>query len=82
MKNMFIGRSNKRMDIEFGKCDICGKETCLNRKYYYYDIKCECHSPQHFELVCYCDDCKDKVKPPTHTLVRIKPIEECKGVGE
>lgn len=29
---------------EFGKCDICGKEGPLNRKYFHYDFKCECHT--------------------------------------
>jgi len=43
--------------IEFGKCEICNKETNLNRKYFRYDIKCECHSPNHFELVIHCNDC-------------------------
>ena len=28
--------------IEFGKCDICGKETELERTYFYYPIHCEC----------------------------------------
>lgn len=36
--------------IEFGKCDYCGKETTVQRKYYHYDIKCDCHSPNHFEI--------------------------------
>ena len=24
------------MEQEFGKCDMCGKESTLSRKYYYY----------------------------------------------
>jgi hypothetical protein len=43
--------------IEFGKCEICNKETHLKRTYFRYDIKCECHSPNHFELVIHCNDC-------------------------
>jgi hypothetical protein len=45
-------------EIEFGKCDICGKQGVLSRKYYHYDIICRCHSPKHFDLVRHCKDCK------------------------
>lgn len=51
---------------EYGKCDICKKENTLSRKYYHYDIECECHlsggKKEHFEIVRYCKDCKPK--PP------------------
>lgn len=36
---------------EFGKCECCGNEDFLQRTYFRYPIKCECHSPYHFELV-------------------------------
>lgn len=55
-------------EIAKGKCQICGKENAtLHRKYYYYNIKCNCHSPKHFEIVEYCDDCKPV--EPTETKV-------------
>ena len=44
-------------DSEYGVCDICKNERFLNRKYYYYDIECECHSPKHFEIVRHCSSC-------------------------
>lgn len=44
-------------EVEFGKCDVCHIEKPLERKYYYYAINCECHSPKHFELVRHCKDC-------------------------
>lgn len=45
-------------EIESGTCDICGTDNVpLNRKYYHYDIKCECHSPSHFEMVRHCKYC-------------------------
>ena len=43
--------------IEFGICDICKKEKPLQRTIFRYNIKCECHSPYHFELVRHCSDC-------------------------
>lgn len=59
-------------DIGFGKCDICLKPGELSRKYYYYDIKCECCSGDHFEIVHYCKNCKPK--PPDKTTIYIQPI--------
>ena len=56
--------------IEYGQCDICKKDANLNRKVYYYPVKCECHSPQHFEIVRHCDDC-EPVEPGT-TAVYLK----------
>lgn len=59
---------------EWSKCDICGKEGLVLRKYYHYDVKCECCvGGQHFELVKYCNDCKDKVKPPHRISAVVKP---------
>jgi hypothetical protein len=54
--------------VEFGKCEICGKEGPLERKYYYYGNTCECHSPVHFEIVRHCKDCKPK--EPMETKVK------------
>ena len=50
-------------EIEFGKCEICGKEAPLERTYFYYPIHCECcgskdknGQKQHFEMVVHCED--------------------------
>ena len=42
---------------EYGKCEICGVDTFIERTYFRYNIKCECHSPYHFELVRHCSNC-------------------------
>ncbi len=55
-------------DVEVGKCDVCGKKTQLNRKIYRYDIKCDCHSPHHFEIVRHCNDCIPKEPKTTKIL--------------
>lgn len=61
-------------EIMIGKCDICGKDNIeIQRKYYHYDIKCECHSPRHFEIVEHCKNCTPK--PPKKTTVYIEPID-------
>ena len=57
-------------EIEFGRCEICGKEAPLSRKYYYYDIKCECCSPKHFVYIAHCKDCIPK--PPREIKVILK----------
>ena len=57
-------------EIEFGKCDLCPNETQLQRTYFRYDIKCECHSPNHFEIVRHCANCTPK--EPTETKITVK----------
>ena len=56
-------------ELEIGTCDICGKqEVPVSRKYYYYPhIKCECHGPNHFDLVRHCKNCKPH--PPRETRI-------------
>ena len=60
-------------EIEFGVCDMCNDHAEVQRKYYHYDIKCECHSPDHFEIVYYCKDCEPE--PPKKTTITIKPLK-------
>lgn len=58
-------------DIEIGICDICGEKRALQRKYYKYGIKCDCHSPEHFEIVSHCNTCIPN--PPEKTTILLKP---------
>lgn len=57
---------------EYGTCEVCGEDAVLVRTYFYFDIKCECHSPIHFEVVSHCMFCKPK--EPTKTVVHMNPI--------
>lgn len=62
-------------EMNIGTCQVCGKENVpLNRKYYHYGIKCECCSPEHFEMVEHCKDCIPK--PPKKIKVSLRPKEE------
>ena len=64
-------------EVEFGTCDICGDEFSLNRKYYRYDIKCDCcnrKEDNHFEIVRYCNNCIPK--PPKYVKIIIHPLSE------
>lgn len=65
-------------DGMFGKCGCCGKESGLRRKYFYYDVKCDCcggaSENEHFVIVDHCKDCVP-IAPTTIKLVldNVKP---------
>ncbi len=54
-------------ESEFGKCEVCKTETHLQRTTFHYDIKCECHSPNHFITIRHCSNCKP-VEPKNTTV--------------
>lgn len=55
--------------MEYGACDYCGFTGPVSRKYYKYDIGCDCHSPKHFEIVYYCRNCKPQ--EPVSTIIEL-----------
>lgn len=65
-------------DVEFGKCDICGKEAVLSRTYFKYRIgSCECcgsklrdGSNGHFEVVHHCNKCVPHLPTVIHPLFK------------
>lgn len=64
-------------DIEYGKCEICGKEGPLERTYFYYPIHCECcgskdkdGQKQHFEMIRHCKDCPAPMPKEIHPLLK------------
>ena len=62
--------------IEYGICEVCLKEGPLVRTYYHYDIKCECHSPNHFELVRHHEECIPKEPAFTRIQVRTSTLNK------
>jgi hypothetical protein len=60
-------------DVEYGNCEICHTQTYLQRTYFHYDIKCECHSPDHFDMVRHCKNCTPT--KPEVTTIKIKTSE-------
>jgi hypothetical protein len=59
--------------IEDGHCDICGKYTVLERKYFYYNVRCDCClGDQHFELIRHCNDCVPKA--PSRIKITLEGI--------
>lgn len=63
-------------EVMVGTCDVCGKQHVpLNRKTYYYGIKCECHSPEHFEVVYYCSDCQPEEPKETRIILKTADIK-------
>jgi len=61
-------------DAEFGTCPVCGQETQLNRTYFKYDLKCECHSPQHFEIAWHCNYCEPIEPGITKIIIKTKNL--------
>lgn len=64
-------------ECEYGKCEICGKETYLDRTYFYYPIHCECcgsvdsfGQKQHFVMVRHCNNCSPKIPNEIHPLIK------------
>jgi hypothetical protein len=68
-------------ECEYGKCQVCGKETFLQRTYFRYpDIKCECHLPCHFDLIIHCAECTPK--QPEYTRITLRTATLNKGGAE
>ena len=61
---------------EFGVCKYCKKETHLERTYFRYDIKCECCSPSHVEIVWHCKDCKPIEPSETRIVLKTKNLSK------
>lgn len=64
-------------EIEFGKCQICGKEEEVERTYFYYPIHCECcgckdsqGQNMHFEMVIHCKNCPAPMPTEIHPLCK------------
>ena len=64
-------------EVEYGKCEICGREAQLERTYFYYPIHCECcgskdekGQDQHFEMVRHCEDCPAPVHKVIHPVLK------------
>lgn len=68
-------------DMEYGKCDICGQMGSLARKYYRYNIKCECCNNKHFELVRYCVMCEPKPPREIHVVFKGEDYIEDGGLN-
>lgn len=61
-------------DAEIGKCVVCGTIGVVARTYFSYDIKCECHAPNHFEIVKHCVGCVPKEPTETRIVFKTKDL--------
>lgn len=57
-------------DKEYGFCSVCLKQGNVSRTYFKYDVKCECHSPNHFEIVWHCEGCEPEEPKTTQITLR------------
>lgn len=63
-------------EIMIGKCMYCMRMSNLERTYFHFNIKCECHSPNHFESVEHCVACKPKMPSFTSILLKKNFVEK------
>lgn len=66
---------------EIDKCDYCEKITNVRRKYFRYNIKCDCHSAKHVEIRRYCKYCTPTIPHETkvtYSIQTLSPMEENK----
>ena len=65
-------------DAERGTCSVCQKiVNGITRKYYYYDIECDCCNTKeddHFEIVFHCNNCEPK--PPRKVTCSLNPLKD------
>lgn len=65
------------VDMNYGKCDSCGKEAALTRIYEHFDFPCECHSSDHFIFHELCDECVQAYCTDPNSAYRMDPNIEC-----
>lgn len=68
-------------EVEHNKCSVCGKEGPVLRKYFRYDIDCDCCvGDHHFHFVYHCNGCEPKepettkISLLTSTLHKIQEV--------
>ena len=72
-------------EMPFGTCERCGKkDTPLRIRYrHFWDVRCECHSPNHFyrmEVCKQCDTLEDDELFGPHTTVTV--IQNVDGISK
>ena len=67
-------------EIEFGKCDVCGKYGAVERTYYHYGIKCACHLPEHFEMVRTCQLCEPREPKETKLILSTEYLKKISAI--
>ncbi len=59
---------------ERGKCTICGQSGIMMRKYYYYDVDCDCcGGTRHFEIVHHHENCIPRPPSTIKIALEIQP---------
>lgn len=63
---------------ETGRCDVCGELGILLRKYYHYDVECDCcGGDDHFEIVRYHqNNCKPCPPENVRIIRNMEPTPE------
>lgn len=70
-------------DQMIGRCQVCGKTNVpLTRKYFHYDIPCECHGPTHFEMIEYCKDCVPKEPRESKVTFKTEDLKDPRALAQ
>lgn len=62
--------------VSHGVCDMCGRVADVQKKYYFFNIDCKCHSRGHYEVVTYCNDCIP-LRPVNTEIILHSKIDDC-----
>ena len=61
---------------ETGTCSVCGHRGVVLRKYYHYDVDCDCcNGNQHFEIVWHHKSCEPKPPANIKIILEMQPNE-------
>lgn len=70
-------------DCMVGKCEVCGAENVpLERKYFHYDIPCQCHGPSHFIAINHCEKCEPKEPRETWLCVKTEDLKNPRAFAQ
>ena len=68
------------MSVEYGRCEVCGKEGPLTRTYRHFPgLECDCCHDSHFDFVRHCPTC---IPPKCNTLKVVLTLEQAKLYSE
>lgn len=74
----FIIKDEERImsgEQEQGTCEACKTpDQILQRTTFRYDLKCECHSPHHFEMIRHCSTCVPIEPKVTNVTLKTKDL--------
>ena len=66
-------------EIDMDFCEFCGNYSQVERTYFHYPIKCECHNNGHFVLIRHCKDCVPSLPTKIYPIFKAMDGKEYKA---